>query len=68
MATKPRWETRRVKCPEGEGTAELLVEWSEEGGQPVLRSVSCENPRLADIDNWDCKWSCWERLQAELSG
>lgn len=65
---KTRWEEKQVRCPEGKHTANLLIEWSQEGGQPVLKGISCDNPRLSDLDNWDCRWSCWEKIQRQLLG
>jgi hypothetical protein len=66
MARTTRWETRRVQCPEGKREAELFIEWGEERGTAVVKSVSCDNPRLADLDNWDCHWSCWEKITSEI--
>ena len=65
MAPKFRWETRRVECPEEGRTAELLIEWREENGQAVVHSVTCDNPKLAGLDNWDCCWSCWKKLDQD---
>ena len=64
MPKNPRWETHTMTCPEDpDRTASLLVEWDDEQDEPILKSISCDNPRLADIDNWDCKWSCWEKIR-----
>ena len=59
---KIRWETREVQCPEGEHTASLLIAWHDDDGEPRIKNISCDNPRLADFDNWDCKWTCWEKI------
>ena len=63
MAEKSRWVKRCLKCPEGDYEAELLVELRDEKGEEAVRSIQCNNPRLAGLDNWDCKWSCWEKLR-----
>jgi hypothetical protein len=61
--TRPRWKTEKVKCPEGEYEARLLLELAADG-TGKLKGISCDNPNFAGIDNWDCKWSCWERIKA----
>jgi hypothetical protein len=66
MSEKPRWETRRLTCPEGDYTAELLIEWREVGGRPTVQSVSCNNPKLRGLDNWDCRWTCLDELTKKL--
>jgi len=58
----PKWVTKRVKCPEGDYEAHLLIE--KEGGE--IMGISCDNPRFFDLDNWDCRWSCWERIKEAL--
>lgn len=60
--SKPRWTTETVKCPEGDHEAHLLLEWDEEG-KGVLKGISCDNPNFAGLDNWDCEWSCWEKMK-----
>ncbi len=67
MEKEPCWETRQMKCPEGEHMATLLIEWADTDGQPTIRSIECDNPLLSGIDNWDCQWQCWEKIQAELA-
>jgi hypothetical protein len=67
MVEKSRWEEREIVCPENpDRCARLLVEWREEAGEPVVRGIQCDNPRLADLDNWDCEWSCWEKIRRDL--
>jgi hypothetical protein len=58
------WTTARVKCPEGNYEARLLLEWDSEGNE-VLKGISCDNPQFAGLDNWDCKWSCWQKMKSE---
>ncbi len=65
MSRKLRWETRRVKCPEVGREAHLFIEWRQEKGKILLNSISCDNPRLRDLDNWDCRWSCWDGIARE---
>lgn len=65
MKQKSRWEMCRVKCPEENIDTELLVEWHQEGGQKVLNSISCKNPKLMDLKPEDCQWSCWEEIEKE---
>jgi hypothetical protein len=57
------WTTERVKCPEGNYEARLLLEW-DSGGNRVLKGISCDNPQFAGLDNWDCKWSCWQKMKS----
>ena len=65
MAKKTGWEQRKIKCPEEKREADLLIEWRREKGKKVINSISCDNPRLSDLDNWDCQWSCWEALSPQ---
>ncbi|MFC2173076.1 hypothetical protein ACFLU6_10660 [Acidobacteriota bacterium] len=62
MAKKSRWEKHQIQCQEENRLANLLIEWCEENGGEVLNSVSCDNPKLAGLDNWECKWSCWKQI------
>ena len=63
MGEKSLWERRTIECPEEKRTAKVLIEWQTEDGERLGKSMSCDNPRLRDIDNWDCHWSCWEAVQ-----
>ncbi len=65
MATQIRWETRQIQCLEQELCANLLIQWRDTESGTVLHSVSCDNPRLKDLDNWECRWSCWEQVASE---
>ena len=65
MGKKSRWETRQVQCPEEERVAKLLLEWRDENGIAILKSISCDNPRLQDLDLWDCRWTCWDNIIEE---
>lgn len=67
MRKRPRWETRRIHCPEQKRTATLLIEWREKGGKAVINSITCDNPRLSDLDNWDCQWLCWDELASNTT-
>jgi hypothetical protein len=62
--TRPRWTTEKVKCPEGDHEARLLIELAPDGSGEV-KGISCDNPEFAGLDNWDCKWSCWEKMKAK---
>lgn len=61
MAKKSEWQIKKVKCPEEKREAKLLLEWQKEKGKKVLKSIQCDNPKLSDLDNSDCQWSCWEK-------
>jgi hypothetical protein len=65
MEKESSWETRQMKCPEEGRMANLLIEWRDEEGKTVLKSLGCDNPRLRDLDNWECQWSCWEKIAGE---
>ncbi len=56
-------EERTINCLAEKRTAKLLIEWQEKDGTRVIRSMSCDNPKLKDLNNWDCHWSCWEAVQ-----
>ena len=62
MAGKITRVIRQIACPEGQGKPSLLVEWETEKGRKVLRSISCDNPTLADYSGEDCGWQCWEKI------
>ena len=61
MSEKSKWMKSKIKCDETQREANLLIEVCKEKGKEVVKSVSCDNPRLADLNNWDCKWSCWNK-------
>ncbi len=65
MARFARWQVRKLTCPEAQGEVSLLLEWQGTVKRPVLAGVCCDNPRLRDLDNWECDWRCWERLATE---
>jgi len=65
MKQTSKWNVRQMKCPEGKGKAELLLERRVEKGRKVLRSISCDNPRLADYSGVDCRWCCLEKISAK---
>jgi len=62
MGEQSRWAKRRMKCPEGMGESDLLLEWCGESGEEVLNSISCDNLQLKDLSGRDCQWSCWEGI------
>jgi hypothetical protein len=63
MEGKIRRECRKFKCPDEDRVADLTIEWRQERGKEIIESVHCDNPRLRDIDNWDCRWTCLEALE-----
>ena len=62
MKQASQWSTRKMKCPEGRGKAELLLEWKVERGGKVLCSASCDDPRLTCYSGTDCQWLCLEKI------
>lgn len=63
MEEKITRENRKIQCPEEDRTADLTIEWQEIDGRRMIRSVCCDNPKLRDLDNWDCRWTCWEAMK-----
>jgi hypothetical protein len=63
MEGKIRRESRKFRCPDEDRIAELMIEWRQEDGKEVIASVHCDNPRLRDLDNWDCRWTCLDALE-----
>ena len=57
-------ETIQIECSEEKRTATLLVRWEVDGDERRLVSVQCDNPKFHSIDNWECHWSCWDRVRA----
>ncbi len=72
MTEKTReWEKVELPCPEGEPhVANLLVERTPDGEGIVIKRMHCDNPKFHDMNhaNWDCRWSCWEKLAKEAEG
>ena len=68
MSEKKTVETIELECSEEQRTARLMIEWTEEDGTRKLTGVQCDNPRLQTLDNWQCEWSCWEKVKRELEG
>lgn len=58
-----RRESRKFRCPDEDRIADLMIEWREKDGREVIASVHCDNPRLRDLDNWDCRWTCLDALE-----
>jgi hypothetical protein len=65
VSAETRWQTLQVTCPEEGCSATLLVEWDESGAEPVVSGIHCDHPRLKDLDNWSCGWSCWGEVAAQ---
>lgn len=65
MKQASKWNVRPMKCPEGKGKAELLLEWKVGKGRKILRSVSCDHPQLTHYSGTDCKWVCLEKISAK---
>jgi hypothetical protein len=63
MATQVRWQMQQVECSEQGCLANLLIEWQDTEAEPLLRGVRCDHPRLRDLDNWECDWSCLEQIE-----
>lgn len=59
-------EMVEFECAEEGRTAHLQLEWQEELGTRRLVGVQCDNPKLQSLDNWECGWSCWQRVEDEL--
>jgi hypothetical protein len=67
LRKNPRWEKKRIQCPESMRPAYLMVEWRmEKDGKDVISTVSCDNPNLHDLGGGDCTWSCWEKLARKV--
>ncbi len=65
MVNRSTWTTRQIDCPEEGNVCNLLIEWQDEKGNAVPNSISCGNPKLKDLDNWACQWSCWDTIVKE---
>jgi hypothetical protein len=65
MEIQVRRERRQIRCPEGDRVTHLLLSWQEEGEGLALCGIHCDDPRLRDLDNWECRWSCWEQIASE---
>lgn len=65
MDVNSRWKTFEMECPEEQRMAKLLLEWIPSEGNFLLNSIVCDHPRLRETDNWDCNWSCLERITPE---
>jgi hypothetical protein len=65
MLKNARREMRQIECPEEKRTANVYLEWEDSWDKPMLNGICCDNPRLRDIDNWECEWSCWEQITGE---
>jgi hypothetical protein len=67
MPSDRRWEVRKIDCPEQTHVASLVIEWDHGDRRAVIKSICCDNPRFHDLNNWDCQWSCWEKLEGVVS-
>jgi hypothetical protein len=68
MSDETTFETLEYDCPEEHRRAHLLLEWQEREGRRVLKGVQCDNPRLGALDNWECRWTCVQQVEAALTG
>jgi hypothetical protein len=34
---------------------------ASKGGRTVV-GIQCDNPKLSSLDNWQCCWSCWQKV------
>lgn len=64
MSDTGRIEAIDIECAEEGRTAHLLVEWTNDGPDRRIRSIQCDNPKLARLEPWDCGWSCWKRVES----
>jgi hypothetical protein len=62
MNESKTWRKCKIKCPENFGDTELFAEWCIEKEGQVLKSLSCNNPKLRDLSWQDCNWSCWDEI------
>jgi hypothetical protein len=58
-------ETMEIQCAEEDRKAALLVTWEQVDGERRLVGVECDHPHFRDLDNWQCHWSCWERVRKQ---
>lgn len=58
-----RREIRQLECDEAGRLATLTIEWRREGNRMAVSSVTCDNPRLRETDNWDCRWTCLQKIE-----
>ncbi len=63
MPNKRHWDVREFDCREQKRAAGLVIEWENRGGRDVIKSICCDNPKFYDLNNWDCRWSCWDKLE-----
>jgi hypothetical protein len=65
MSVETTTETVDFECKEDRRTAHLLLEWQPTKGERRLTGVHCDNPRLASLEQWECRWSCWRKLEKD---
>jgi hypothetical protein len=63
MSEEKSIEILEMDCAEEGRRARLMVEWVEVNGERRLKGVQCDNPRFEDLANWQCEWSCWEKVK-----
>ena len=66
MSEKIITESVDFECLEEKRTAHLLLEWTVTDGVRRLTGVQCDNPRFADLEPWQCSWTCWRRIEETL--
>ncbi len=62
MTGNVTWKTIEMECPEAQRMSRLLLGLVSIDGGLVLNSIHCDHPRLRETENWDCNWSCVERI------
>ncbi len=65
MIANSKWKTFEMECPEEQRTAKLFLEFIPLEGELRVNSIHCDHPRLKETDNWDCSWSCLDRISPE---
>ena len=67
MAKKKLWKIQNIQCPEESRRAQVVLEFQAQDKPYLLKSIHCDNPKLQDLNNWNCTWSCWEKIEAQLN-
>jgi|GEM_PF-2087614 len=62
MSDERTVEMIEFECAEEGRTARLLVELKQELGTRTVVGIQCDNPKLSSLDNWQCCWSCWQKV------
>jgi hypothetical protein len=62
MSDERTVEAIEFECAEEGRTARLLVEVKHELGTRTVVGIQCDHPKLSTLDDWQCCWSCWEKV------